>query len=152
MSFSPDSRTAYVSVYATGKNPAHLVVFIDTATKKVTATVSVNNHTPGPLTTSPDGRYLYVPNHNMSMTGFNVNIMDVIDTTTEKLTSTIAVPPNPHWVVFAKSGLVYYVTDHMSTTVTVLNAGLLRVSSEQTVRVFTAPMLVRRDFAQNVIP
>ena len=122
VSFSPDSRTAYVSVYATGKNPAHLVVFIDTATKKVTATVSVNNHTPGPLTTSPDGRYLYVPNHNMSMTGFNVNIMDVIDTTTKKLTSTIAVPPNPHWVVFAKSGLVYYVTDHMSTTVTVLNA------------------------------
>jgi serine/threonine-protein kinase len=122
VSFSPDSRTAYVSVYTTGKNLVHLVVFIDTATKKVTATVSVDNHTPGPSTTSPDGRYLYVPNHNMSMTGSNVNIMDVIDTTTKKLTSTIAVPPNPHWVVFAKSGLVYYVTDHMSTTVTVLNA------------------------------
>jgi serine/threonine-protein kinase len=122
VSFSPDSRTAYVSVYTTGKNLVHLVVFIDTATKKVTATVSVNNHTPGPSTTSPDGRYLYVPNHNMSMTGSNVNLMDVIDTTTKKLTSTIAVPPNPHWVVFAKSGLVYYVTDHMSTTVTVLNA------------------------------
>jgi YVTN family beta-propeller protein len=122
VSFSPDSRTAYVSVYTTGKNLVHLVVFIDTATKKVTATVPVNNRTPGPSTTSPDGRYLYVPNHNMSMTGSNVNIMDVIDTTTKKLTSTIAVPPNPHWVVFAKSGLVYYVTDHMSTTVTVLNA------------------------------
>ena len=122
VSFSPDSRTAYASVYTTGKNLVHLVVFIDTATKKVTATVSVNNHTPGPSTTSPDGRYLYVPNHNMSMTGSNVNIMDVIDTTTKKLTSAIAVPPNPHWVVFAKSGLVYYVTDHMSTTVTVLNA------------------------------
>jgi YVTN family beta-propeller protein len=122
VSFSPDSRTAYVSVYTTGKNLVHLVVFIDTATKKVTATVSVNNRTPGPTTTSPDGRYLYVPNHNMSMTGSNVNIMDVIDTTTKKLTSTIAVPPNPHWIVFAKSGLVYYVTDHMSTTVTVLNA------------------------------
>jgi serine/threonine-protein kinase len=122
VSFSPDSRTAYVSVYTTGKNLVHLVVFVDTATKKATATVSVNNHTPGPSTTSPDGRYLYVPNHNMSMTGANVNIMDVIDTTTKKLTSTVAVPPNPHWVVFAKSGLVYYVTDHMSTTVTVLKA------------------------------
>ena len=122
VSFSPDSRTAYVSVYTTGKNLVHLVVFIDTATKQVTATVSVNNHTPGPSTTSPDGRYLYVPNHNMSMTGSNVNIMDVIDTTTKKLTRTIAVPPNPHWVVFAKSGRVYYVTDHMSTTVTVLSA------------------------------
>jgi len=122
VSFSPDSRTAYVSVYTTGKNLVHLVVFIDTATKKVTATVSVDNHTPGPSTTSPDGRYLYVPNHNMSMTGSNVNSMDVIDTTTKKLTRTIAVPPNPHWVVFAKSGSAYYVTDHMSATVTVLNA------------------------------
>ncbi len=122
VSFSPDSRTAYVSVYTTGKNLVHLVVFIDTATRKVTAAVSVDNHTPGPLTTSPDGRYLYVPNHNMSMTGPNVNVMDVIDTTAKKLTSTITVPPNPHWVVFAKSGRVYYVTDHMSTTVTVINA------------------------------
>ena len=122
VSFSPDSRTAYVSVYTTGKNLVHLVVFVDTATGKATATVSVNNRTPGPSTTSPDGRYLYVPNHNMSMTGANVNVMDVIDTTTKKLTSTVAVPPNPHWVVFAKSGLVYYVTDHMSTTVTVLKA------------------------------
>ena len=69
VSFSPDSRTAYVSVYATGKNPVHLVVFIDTRPRRSRATVPVNNHTPGPSTTSPDGRYLYVPNHNMSMTG-----------------------------------------------------------------------------------
>ena len=123
VSFSPDSRTAYVNVYTTGKNLVHLCrVHRHGDQEGHSHRVGEQLITPGPSTTSPDGRYLYVPNHNMSMTGSNVNIMDVIDTTTKKLTSTIAVPPNPHWVVFAKSGLVYYVTDHMSTTVTVLNA------------------------------
>src|SRR6202007_2846967 len=64
VSFSPDSRTAYVSVY-NGHASVHLIAFIDTATGTVTATVPVNNHEPGPSTTSPDGRYLYVPNHNL---------------------------------------------------------------------------------------
>ena len=48
------------------RDSVHLIAFIDTATSTVTATVPVNNDTPGPSTTSPDGRYLYVPNHNMT--------------------------------------------------------------------------------------
>ena len=63
VSFSPDSRTAYVSVYNTSGS-VQLIAFIDTATGTVTSTVPVDNITPGPSTTSPDGRYLYVPNHN----------------------------------------------------------------------------------------
>jgi serine/threonine-protein kinase len=120
VSFSPDSRTAYVSVYNT-KNSVHLIAFIDTATSTVTSTVSVDNFTPGPSTTSPDGRYLYVPNHNMAMSGPNENVIDVIDTAAKKLTGKIAVPPNPHWIAFGKNGR-FYATDHMSTTVTVVNA------------------------------
>ena len=120
VSFSPDGRTAYVSVYNT-RGSVHLVAFIDTATSAVTSTVSVNNFTPGPSTPSPDGRYLYVPNHNMAMSGPNENVIDVIDTAAKKLTSKIAVPPNPHWIVFDKNGR-FYATDHMSTVITVLNA------------------------------
>jgi serine/threonine-protein kinase len=120
VSFSPDGRTAYVSVY-NSRASVHLVAFIDTATNAVTATVSVNNLRPGPTTASPDGRFLYVPNHNMVMGGANENLIDVIDTASKQLTDTIAVPPNPHWIVFGKNGR-YYATDHMSTTVTVLNA------------------------------
>jgi YVTN family beta-propeller protein len=79
VSFSPDSRTAYVSVYNT-RGSVHLIAFIDTATGTVTSAVPVDNFTPGPSTTSPDGRYLYVPNHNTAMSGANENVVDVIDT------------------------------------------------------------------------
>jgi serine/threonine-protein kinase len=121
VSFSPDSRTAYVSVYNT-RGSVHLIAFIDTATKKVTGTVSVTNHTPGPSTVNPDGRFLYVPNHNMSMTSSDgLSDIDVIDTSSMKLVDTITVKPNPHWVVFGPHGLIY-VTNHMSGTVTVIDA------------------------------
>jgi YVTN family beta-propeller protein len=129
VSFSPDGQTAYVSVY-NGSNSIHLVVFIDTATSAVTSVVSVNNHTPGPSTTSPDGRYLYVPNHNMEMSGAGNNVIDVIDTASKKLIREIAVPPNPHWIVFGKNNGRFYATDHMSTYVTVLNASTNSVIGE----------------------
>jgi YVTN family beta-propeller protein len=121
ISFSPDSRTAYVSVYSTASTSIHLIVFIDTATGKETGTVQVNNHMPGPSAISPDGRYLYVPNHEMMQGSTGDNDVDVIDTATRKLIKTIPVAPNPHWVIFGKNGQIY-VTDHMSATVTVLNA------------------------------
>ena len=129
VSFSPDGQTAYVSVY-NGSNSIHLVVFIDTATSTVTSVVSVDNHTPGPSTTSPDGRFLYVPNHNMEMSGSNNNLIDVIDTASKKLIDQIAVPPNPHWIVFGKNNGRFYATDHMSTYVTVLNASNNKVIGE----------------------
>ena len=120
VSFSPDSRTAYVSVYNT-RGSVHLVAFIDTATSTVTSTVQVDNLTPGPSTTSPDGRDLYVPNHNTVLSGTGHNVIDVIDTATRELVDDIPVPANPHWIVFGTNGR-FYSTDHMSATVTVLNA------------------------------
>jgi YVTN family beta-propeller protein len=120
VSFSPDSRTAYVSVY--GSKSAPLIAFIDTATGIVTSTVPVNNITPGPSTTSPDGRDLYVPNHNMVMGGPDDNVIDVIDLASNKLIDSIPVDANPHWIVFDKKNERFYVTNHMSTVVTVLNA------------------------------
>jgi YVTN family beta-propeller protein len=120
VSFSPDSRTAYVSVYTTNGS-VHLIAFVDTATRAVTATVQVDNRTPDPSATSPDGRFLYVPNHNTVLNGAGHNVIDVIDTTTKELVDDIAVPANPHWIVFGTNGR-FYSTDHMSATVTVLNA------------------------------
>jgi YVTN family beta-propeller protein len=128
VSFSPDGRTAYVSVYKTNST-VHLIAFVDTATGTVTATVPVNNFTPGPSTTSPGGRYLYVPNHNTAMSGTDENVVDVIDTASKKLIGEIHVPANPHWVAFGKNGR-FYTTDHMSATVTVLNAATNGIITE----------------------
>jgi len=125
VSFSPDSRTAYVSVY-NGSYTVHFVAFIDTATNKVTATVPVDNHSPGPSATSPDGLYLYVANHNDVVGGVGDNVLDVIDLATQKVIQSIAVEANPHWVVFGKNGL-FYVTDHQSAVVTVLNDNTNRI-------------------------
>ena len=119
VSFSPDGRTAYISVYGSHATP--LIAFVDTATRTVTATVAVDNFTPGPSVTSPDGRFLYVPNHNTATSGANENVVDVIDTASKTLIGRIPVPANPHWVTFGKNGR-FYTTDHMSATVTVLNA------------------------------
>jgi YVTN family beta-propeller protein len=124
VSFSPDSRTAYVSVYNPSSKGAQVavVVFVDTATSKVTSFVQVNNFTPGPSVTSPDGRSLYVPNHNLSRTGVDENVVDVINLASRAVVSTIPVPANPHWVVFDKKNGHIYISDHLSTFVTVLNA------------------------------
>jgi YVTN family beta-propeller protein len=119
VSFSPDSRTAYVSVYGGHSKP--LIAFVDTATGTVTGSVAVDNFTPGPSTTSPDGRFLYVPNRNTALSGTDENVVDVIDTASKTLTGDIAVPADPHWVAFGNNGR-FYTTDFLSATVTVLNA------------------------------
>jgi YVTN family beta-propeller protein len=120
VSFSSDSRTAYVSVY--GGHSAPVIVFIDTAARKVTAAVPVDNHEPGPSATSPGGVFLYVPNHNMAQGGPGDDLLDVIDLATHKMIQSIPVKANPHWaVVDSKTGRLY-VTNHQSALVTVLDA------------------------------
>ncbi len=121
VSFSPDSRYAYVSVY-NDSDSVHLIAFVDTATSTVTSTVQVDNSRPGPSAASPDGRSLYVPNHNMTMGTANGNDIDVIDTASKRLSGKIAVPMNPHWLAFGAGGQYLYSTDHMSGLVTVMNA------------------------------
>jgi YVTN family beta-propeller protein len=127
VSFSSDSRYAYVSVfnddsYGDDSGTVHLIAFVDTATGAVTGTVQVNNEKPGPSMISPNGQYLYVPNHDMTMSFANGNKVDVINTSTKSLSDTIAVPMNPHWIVFGNGGQDFYTSDHMSGEVTVLSA------------------------------
>ena len=129
VSFSPDGKTAYVSVYKTNGS-VHLIAFLDTATGTVTGTVPVNNFTPTDTVTSPDGRFLYVPNHNTAMSGTNQNVVDVIDLASRKLIGSVPVLPNPHWVVFGKGNGRFYTTDHMSASVTVVNAQTNTVITE----------------------
>jgi YVTN family beta-propeller protein len=133
VSFSNDSKTAYVSVYDTNGS-VHLIVFIDTATGQVTGQVPVTNHTPGPSQVSPNDRYLYVPNHNSmtmsggmkAMSGPGQDDIDVINTATKKLVGTIPAAPNPHWITVGHNGLLY-VTNHTSGEITIVNPNTNKV-------------------------
>jgi YVTN family beta-propeller protein len=133
VSFSNDSKTAYVSVYDT-RGSVHLIVFIDTATGQVTGQVPVTNHTPGPSQVSPNGQYLYVPNHNnmtmsgamKAMSGPGQDDIDVINTATKKLVGIITAAPNPHWITVAHDGLLY-VTNHTSGEITIVNPNTNKV-------------------------
>jgi len=121
VAFSPDSRTAYVSV--TGHGIVPHIAFIDTATGTVSpATVQVDNFVPAHLTVSPDGKFLYVANHNTATNLVHDNVIDVIDTASKALITDVAVKATPHWVVFTKNGERFYTTDHLGAAVTVVNA------------------------------
>ncbi len=133
VSFSPNSQYAYVSIYNTSSYDndsatVHLVDFVNTATDAVTAHVQVDNDKPGPSTTSPDGRYLYVPNHDMTMGSAHGNIVDVIDTVQKSVVARISTPMNPHWLVFSKDGRYFYTSDHMAGQVSVVNAKTNKVT------------------------
>jgi YVTN family beta-propeller protein len=133
VSFSNDSRTAYVSVYDPNGS-VHLIVFIDTATGQVTGQVPVTNHTPGPSLVSRNDQYLYVPNHNSmtmsgamkAMSGPGQDDIDVINTATKKLAGAINVAPNPHWIAVGPDGLLY-VTSHTSGEITIVNPNTNKV-------------------------
>jgi serine/threonine-protein kinase len=153
-SFSNDSRTAYVSVYTTSGS-VHLIVFIDTATGKVTGTLPVTNHTPGPPEISPNGRYLYVPNHNSmtmsgampAMSGPGQDDIDVINTATRKLLDPITVEPNPHWIAFGQDGL-FYVTDHTSGMITIINSNTNQVVKKFVVGPTPHAIAISPDFSR----
>ena len=113
ITFSPDGRTAYVTVFNKDFT-TNVVVFLDTVTNKPVKTVPVGKRPFAPATT-PDGRLLYVPSHNDGR-------VDIVDTTSGEVVGGVATPPNPHWVVFSNDGRFFYTADHESGVVTVFDA------------------------------
>ena len=113
ITFSPDGRQAYVTVYNDEKT-INAVVFLDTATNDVEKTVPVGIRPFAPATT-PDGKLLYVPSHDEGR-------VDVVDTVTGEIVGNVPTPPNPHWVVFSADGRFFYTADHESAVVTVFDA------------------------------
>ena len=112
ISFTPDGRHAYVSVY-TDDGLVNAVLVVNTAANAVTASIPVGGH-PYALAATPDGRKVYVPNHDNAT-------LSVIDTATNTVTVTIPVAPNPHSVTFSADGRSAYVANHESNVVTVLD-------------------------------
>jgi YVTN family beta-propeller protein len=112
IAFSPDGRTAYVSVWDEARTIAAVSV-LDTTTNSVVATIDVETR-PFLAAVSPDGKWLYVPNHDNDS-------VSVIDTGTNELVTNFTVAPNPHWVAFTPDGKAAYTANHDSNLVSAID-------------------------------
>jgi YVTN family beta-propeller protein len=112
LSFSPDGRTVYVSIWNEARTIAAVGV-LDTRTNSIIATIPVRTR-PFLAAVTPNGKQLYVPNHDSGT-------VSVIDTATNAVTSEIKVAPNPHWVEFSPDGTRAYTANHESNLVSVID-------------------------------
>ncbi len=112
ITFSPDGSRAYVTVTDADHTENH-VVFVDTATNRVTGTVEVGLRPFAPET-SPDGGLLYVPLHDEGR-------VEVLDTATATEVDSYEVPPNPHWIAVSADGTRAWTANHESDVLAVLD-------------------------------
>jgi YVTN family beta-propeller protein len=128
LSFSPDGRKVYVSIWNDARTIAAVGV-LDTTTNTIVANIPVRTR-PFLAAVTPDGKLLYVPNHDSGT-------ISVIDTVTNTLTTEIKVAPNPHWVEFSKDGSRAYTANHESNLISVIDTSNNTVVAE--VPVQTSP-------------
>ncbi len=112
VAFTPDGKRAYVSIFNNART-VNLVGVLDTATNAFITTVPVGVR-PFALDVTPDGRRVYVPNHDSGS-------ITVIDTATNGVVDTIKVAPNPHWVDVSADGKTLYAANHESNVVSVID-------------------------------
>ncbi|WP_409329808.1 protein kinase domain-containing protein [Trujillonella humicola] len=112
VTFSPAGDRAYITVYNADYSE-NAVVFVDTATNEVTATVEVGLRPFAPAV-SADGALLYIPLHNEGR-------VEVLDTATAREVDSYEVPPNPHWIALSDDGTRAYTANHESDVLSVLD-------------------------------
>jgi YVTN family beta-propeller protein len=119
VSFSPDGRYAYVSLWDKEGGAVHEVSILDTSYNTIRTTIPVDTR-PYLAAVTPDGRWLYVPNHD-------THTVTVIDTRDWSVAGKITVPKNPHYVSFSVDGTRAYVADHESNLISVIDTRLRKV-------------------------
>jgi len=128
LAFSPDGRKVYVSIWNEARTIAAVGV-LDTTTNSIVATIPVRTR-PFLAAVTPDGKLLYVPNHDSGT-------VSVIDTISNAVTTEIKVAPNPHWVEFSTDGTRAYTANHESNLISVIDTSNNTVQAE--VPVQTSP-------------
>ncbi|MFG1923548.1 protein kinase [Cryptosporangium sp. NPDC048952] len=127
---SPTRDLLYVSTH-NDNGGGNAIVVLDAEKSTVVTSIpveeAVDSH-PYALAVSPDGKWIYVPDHDRE-------VVLVIDATTNKLATKLAVAPRPHSVAFA--GSTAYVANHESNKVTVVDTGKTSVAA--TIPVGAAP-------------
>jgi YVTN family beta-propeller protein len=127
LAFAPDGTRLYVSIFNDPDRSINRVAVLDTQTNTVLTTIKVGSR-PYALAVRPDGRELYVPNHDSGT-------VSVIDTATDSLVTDIRVKPNPHWVEFSTDGTKAYTANHESNLVSVIDTATRAVIAEIAVQV-----------------
>jgi len=121
LTFSPDGRTVYLSIWDEARTISAIGV-LDTMTNAVVASVPVRSR-PYLAAVSPDGRQLYVPDHDSGT-------VSVVDTAARTVIGEIAVPAHPHWVAFSPDGRRVYTANHESNVISVLDTATRSVVGE----------------------
>ncbi|OZM79326.1 Hsp70 family protein [Pseudonocardia sp. MH-G8] len=121
LSFSPDGRTIFVSIWDEARTIAAVGV-LDTTRNAMVATIPVRTR-PFLAAVTRDGKWLYVPNHDSGT-------VSVIDIAAREVTTEIEVAPNPHWIEFSTDGTRGYIANHESNLVSVLDTATDTVLAE----------------------
>ena len=112
VAFAPDGKRAYVSIFNNDRT-VNVVGVLDTTTSTFVTMVPVGVR-PFALDVTPDGKRVYVPNHDSGS-------ITVIDTATNTVIDTVKVAPNPHWVDISADGKTLYAANHESNVVSVVD-------------------------------
>ncbi len=112
VAFSPDGNRAYVSIF-NNERTVNEVGVLDTDTGAFIARIPVGVR-PFALVVSPDGRRLYVPNHDSGG-------ITVIDTASNNVLATVPVGKSPHSIVAHPSKPLVFVVNYDSSSVSVID-------------------------------
>jgi YVTN family beta-propeller protein len=128
LSFAPDGRTLYVSLF-NDQGTIQAIDVLDTRSNTVVATIPQSAR-PYLSEVTPDGKQLYVVNQDDAS-------ISVLDTATNTVAGQIPVAPDPRWVAFSPDGQRAFTASHTSNLVSVIETRNLEV--ETTIPVGNSP-------------
>ncbi|HEX6405064.1 MAG TPA: Hsp70 family protein [Pseudonocardiaceae bacterium] len=128
LSFAPDGRTLYVSLF-NDQGTIQAIDVLDTRSNTVVATIPQSARPYLPVVT-PDGKQLYITNQDDAT-------ISVIDTATNTVAGQIPVAPDPRSVAFSPDGERAFAASHASNLVSVIETRNLEV--ETTIPVGNSP-------------
>lgn len=123
LTFSPDGRRVYVSVFDEARTIAAVAV-LDTTTNEVLTTLPVRSR-PFASAVTPDGAQLWVPNHDSG----RISVISLEDPDDLEVIREIEVPPHPHWISMAPDGKTAYAASHESNALTVVDTASMAVTA-----------------------
>jgi YVTN family beta-propeller protein len=119
---SPNGRLLYVA-----NGPAKKVTVMDTSVDRAIATIPVDAGPPRFLTFAPDGRRVYL---SIWDDAGKIAVVAVLDTTSNKIVSSIPVRTRPFRAAVTADGRLLYVPNHDSGTVSVIDTTSLKLVKE----------------------